>query len=165
MHNMQIRLYGVAPESIVDGPGLRYALFTQGCPHGCAGCHNPGSHDPHAGYNKDISSILHDIYENPLLSGVTFSGGEPFLQAKALCELGRALKNTKTHITTFTGYTLEALQKLAKDRADIAELLHLTDMLIDGPYIAELYSEDLIFRGSSNQGIWCKDAQGWRLQS
>ncbi len=164
MPNAQIRLHGVAPESIVDGPGIRYAIFTQGCPHACEGCHNPGSHNPQAGYNKDIDTLLKDIQENPLLSGVTFSGGEPFLQAEALCTLARALKMQHMHITTFTGYTLEELETNAAQNAAIKELLQLTDMLIDGPYVAALYHEDLVFRGSANQRIWHKEQGAWRQE-
>ncbi len=164
MPNALIRLHGVAPESIVDGPGIRYAIFTQGCPHACVGCHNPGSHAPHAGYNKDIATLLHDIQENPLLSGVTFSGGEPFMQAKALCELGRSLKKIPLHITTFTGYTLEELEELSQRHTHFAELLQLTDMLIDGKYEADLYNEELVFRGSANQRIWHKKNGTWQLE-
>ena len=85
-------LYGEAPESIVDGPGLRYSIFVQGCPHHCPGCHNPQSHSFGTGYKKTTDELLSSIKENPLLAGVTFSGGEPFCQAEALCELARAIK-------------------------------------------------------------------------
>ncbi len=164
MLNAQIRLHGVAPESIVDGPGLRYAIFAQGCPHQCKGCHNPGSHDSEAGYMKDIASLLADIKENPLLSGVTFSGGEPFLQAQAFCILGQALQDTSLSIMTYTGYTLEKLEALALHDAAVAELLHLSHMLVDGPYEKHLYSEELIFRGSSNQRLWQKKEGLWHIQ-
>ena len=160
---MQIRLHGVAPESIVDGPGVRYAIFTQGCPHNCVGCHNPSSHNILGGYVKDVEVLFQDIKVNPILSGVTFSGGEPFLQAKPLCKLGRLLKNENIPILTFSGYTLENLQNLAQTSSAITELLDLTDMLIDGPYIQKLYSDDLLFRGSSNQRIWSKKNNSWFL--
>ncbi len=164
MLNATIRLHGVAPESIVDGPGLRYAIFTQGCVHNCQGCHNPGSHDIEAGYNKSVQKIFDDIVQNPLLSGVTFSGGEPFLQASALCELGHALKKTSSlSIITYTGYTLESLEHMAQNNASIDQLLQLTDMLIDGPFIQKFYHEDLRFCGSSNQRIWCKVQGQWQL--
>ncbi len=163
MLNAQLRLHGVAPESIVDGPGVRYAIFTQGCPHNCVGCHNPGSHDPQAGYHKDIQTLLSDILENPLLSGVTFSGGEPFMQAEVLCSLARALKDASLHITTYTGYTLEFLEVQAVTQKPIGNLLELTDMLVDGPYVAELFTEELVFKGSSNQRIWRKERGLWHL--
>ena len=81
---MKIKLFGLANDSIVDGPGLRFAVFTQGCHHNCEGCHNPGSHDPEGGYWEDCDVIIKKIKENPLLDGITFSGGEPFLQAEDL---------------------------------------------------------------------------------
>ncbi len=158
MPKTMLRLHGVALESIVDGPGLRHVIFTQGCPHACPGCHNPDSHDLLGGYLQDTDSLLQDILQNPLLSGVTFSGGEPFLQAKPLCSLAKTLKEHRMHIAIYTGYMLEILQKNT-DPA-IATLLDYADMLIDGPYVAKLFHEDLLFRGSSNQRIWQKDPNG-----
>ncbi len=158
-----IRLHGVAPESIVDGPGLRYAIFTQGCIHNCPGCHNPSSHDPSGGYDKDIQLLLEEILINPLLAGVTFSGGEPFLQANALCTLGKHLKFHNIPILTFTGYTLENLQFMAKKNPEIAQLLTLSSMLIDGKFKQELRDENLRFCGSTNQRFWRKEDNGWQL--
>ncbi|NLE20409.1 MAG: 4Fe-4S cluster-binding domain-containing protein, partial [Clostridiales bacterium] len=80
---MNIRLNGTVSDSIVDGPGLRLAVFTQGCPHRCPGCHNPGTHDPAGGYEADTAAVLADLKENPLLDGLTLSGGEPFAQPEA----------------------------------------------------------------------------------
>ena len=80
----EIRISGIVEESIVDGPGLRYVLFTQGCPHHCPGCHNPQTHDFSGGYDADLDEIVRQIAGDPLMSGVTFSGGEPFCQAEAL---------------------------------------------------------------------------------
>ena len=84
-----LRLSGVISESIVDGPGFRYVVFTQGCPHGCPGCHNPQTHDFNGGTLIDPLTLLPEIDENPLLAGVTFSGGEPFCQPEALLPLAR----------------------------------------------------------------------------
>ena len=81
---MEIRIAGVVKESIVDGPGLRFTLFVQGCIHNCKGCHNPQTHDLNAGKLVKSETILKAIKDNPLLDGVTFSGGEPFLQPEAL---------------------------------------------------------------------------------
>ena len=89
--NVTLRLAGIEPESIVDGPGIRLTVFVQGCPHHCLGCHNPETHDFEGGTLVSISEILEQIDENPLLSGVTFSGGEPFEQAKALLSLAKGL--------------------------------------------------------------------------
>ena len=84
-----LRLAGTVEDSIVDGPGIRYTIFVQGCPHHCPGCHNPQTHDFAGGYLADPKSLLEEIRKNPLLSGVTFSGGEPFCQPEALVDLGR----------------------------------------------------------------------------
>ena len=80
----EIKIAGVVKESTVDGPGFRYTVFTQGCPHNCYGCHNPGTHDFNGGKYVKISKLAEDINKNPLLKGVTISGGEPFMQAKKL---------------------------------------------------------------------------------
>ena len=82
-----IDVCGIEPESIVDGPGFRYVVFVQGCPHHCPGCHNPQSHAFGVGTKRTVDELLEEMRENPLLSGVTLSGGEPFCQAEALCEL------------------------------------------------------------------------------
>ena len=82
-----LRISGIIDESIVDGKGLRYTIFTQGCPHHCEGCHNPDTHDFEGGTEKEITAIYEEICSNPLLSGVTFSGGEPFCQPAPLAVL------------------------------------------------------------------------------
>ena len=88
----ELRLAGTEPESIVDGRGFRYTVFVQGCPHNCPGCQNPQTHDFGGGYPMPIDKLLGEIKQNPLLRGVTFSGGEPFSQAAGLAklEIGRA---------------------------------------------------------------------------
>ncbi len=146
-------LYGEAPESIVDGPGLRYSIFVQGCPHHCPGCHNPQSHSFGTGYKKTTDELLSSIKENPLLAGVTFSGGEPFCQAEALCELARAIKALGLNIYIYSGYTIEQLLEKAVQNPFIKELLYTCDTLIDGPYIEQQRNLDLLFRGSENQRI------------
>ena len=149
----QLRISGVIEESIVDGPGFRYVIFTQGCPHGCPGCHNPQTHDFNGGTLIDPLCLLPEIDENPLLSGVTFSGGEPFVQPKALLPLAREIKKRCLHLLIYSGYTYEQLSALARTDQAIAELLRLCDTLIDGPYVEEERDLTLQFRGSSNQRI------------
>lgn len=148
-----IRLAGIVRESIVDGPGIRFTVFCQGCPHACEGCHNPETHDFAGGKDISIERLLEEIDKDKLLAGVTFSGGEPFCQAEAFACLGRGVKERGLNITVFSGYTLEELQEMAMQRADVRELLELTDILIDGPFINELRDLTLQFRGSSNQRV------------
>ena len=148
-----IRLAGIVRESIVDGPGIRFTVFCQGCPHACEGCHNPETHDFAGGKDISIERLLEEIDKDKLLAGVTFSGGEPFCQAEAFACLGRGVKERGLNITVFSGYTLEELQNMAVQRADVRELLELTDILIDGPFINELRDLTLQFRGSSNQRV------------
>lgn len=147
----KLRISGIIKESIVDGPGIRYVLFTQGCLHKCEGCHNPQTHDLEGGYFIDIDDILAEVKKNPLLDGLTFSGGEPFLQPEALGKLGKAVKAIGLNIITYSGYTFEQLTELSKNKPDITSLLQVTDILIDGRF--ELAQKDLLlkFRGSKNQ--------------
>lgn len=148
-----LRISGVISESIVDGPGFRYVVFTQGCPHGCPGCHNPQTHDFHGGTLIDPLTLLPEIDENPLLSGVTLSGGEPFVQPEALLPLARQIKARGLHLLIFSGYTYEQLLDLASSRQAVDQLLRLCDTLIDGPYIEEQRDLTLQFRGSANQRV------------
>lgn len=148
-----LRLSGVISESIVDGPGFRYVVFTQGCPHGCPGCHNPQTHDFNGGTLIDPLTLLPEIDENPLLAGVTFSGGEPFCQPEALLPLAREIKARGLHLLIFSGYTYEQLQAMAASSEATAQLLRLCNTLIDGPYIEEQRDLTLQFRGSANQRV------------
>ena len=151
MESTKIRLYGVVHDSIVDGPGLRYTLFTQGCLHHCPGCHNPQSWDINGGYEEDIETIVADILSNPLLDGITLSGGEPFLQVKPLKILVSQIKaQTSLHIMIYSGYVYEDILKLGQDAID---LLSLCDTLVDGRFVLSLRSLELIYKGSSNQRI------------
>lgn len=148
-----IRLAGVVRESIVDGPGLRFTVFCQGCPHGCEGCHNPDTHDFSGGYDCDIDKILAAVDENPLLDGVTFSGGEPMCQPEAFSLLAAELKKRKLNIVTYTGYTYEELLKISETRPAVKELLDLTDLLVDGRFVMAERDLTLLFRGSGNQRV------------
>lgn len=154
MEMKTLRLAGVMRESIVDGPGIRMTVFGQGCPHHCKGCHNPETHDPSGGYISHPENILKAIDQNPLLQGVTFSGGEPFFQAEAFAELGAEIKKKGLHITTYSGYTFEQLLAGAKEgKPGWKELLSVTDLLIDGKFVIEERSLNILFRGSKNQRL------------
>lgn len=147
-----LRLAGVIRESIVDGPGFRFVVFCQGCPHRCEGCHNPESHDFKGGKIYTLEKIMDAVLKDPLLDGVTFSGGEPFCQAPAFAKLGRMLREHGLNIVTYTGYTYEQLQaKISRNEKGIDELLSITDILIDGRYEKDKRDLTLLFRGSTNQ--------------
>ncbi|MCI9049088.1 MAG: anaerobic ribonucleoside-triphosphate reductase activating protein [Coprobacillus sp.] len=145
-----IRLYGTVNDSIVDGPGLRYVVFTQGCPHHCKGCHNPNSHDLLGGYLVDMKDLLLEIDKNSLLDGITISGGEPFIQAKNLISFIKEIKKRHLHIMIYSGYTFEEIMSLGKDER---ELLSLCDTLVDGRFIQSQRSLSLRYKGSLNQRI------------
>ncbi len=148
---MDIRIAGVIEESIVDGWGIRYVVFTQGCPHNCPGCHNPETHDFNGGVVIDTDKLIKDFKNNPLLKGITFSGGEPFLQSKPLLELAQKIHALGKDVTCYTGYTYEEIISSGND--DWIKLLDETDVLIDGKFILEKRNLKLLFRGSSNQRI------------
>lgn len=137
----------------MDGPGIRMTIFTQGCNHHCPGCQNPQTHDFNGGHFIDIDEILSMIDENPLLDGITFSGGDPMDQAAALVPLAREIKERGMNLVIFTGYTYERLMELSHECPDMFELLTFADILIDGPFIMAKKSLELKFRGSSNQRI------------
>ena len=147
---MKLRIAGTVNDSIVDGPGIRFTVFVQGCPHNCKGCHNPQTHDFNGGTITDTDELLEKIKSNPLLDGVTFSGGEPFFQAGALASLGKEIKKLGLDIVTYTGYTFEKLYE-GRSENHWDELLGITDILIDGPFILEQKDWEIKFRGSSNQ--------------
>lgn len=148
---MKIRLAGIVQESIVDGPGYRLAVFAQGCPHGCPECHNPQTHDPNGGTLRDTDEVIAMMGRNPLVRGVTLTGGEPLMQPEPMAEIARAAKARGMNVWCFTGFTLEAL--MAQPCPDRMRLLESVDVLVDGPYIARERSLDLLYRGSKNQRL------------
>ena len=148
----KIRLSGIIEESIVDGPGIRFVIFSQGCPHHCKGCHNPQTFNPSGGYEDDTNNLITKIKKNPLLKGVTFSGGEPFLQAEAFTELAREIHSLGLDVMSYTGYVFEDLIA-CKENISWQNLLHNIDILVDGPFLLEKKSLLLKFRGSENQRI------------
>ena len=146
---MEIRLAGIVNDSIVDGTGIRLTVFVQGCTHNCKGCHNPQTHDLNGGYIADTDDILAKALENPLLEGLTFSGGEPFLQPLPLAELAEKAHKKGFNIFCYTGFLYEDILKDENKK----KLLENVDYLIDGPFIEEQKSLLLNFRGSKNQRI------------
>jgi len=149
-----MRLSGITAESVVDGPGLRYVIFTQGCFHSCPKCHNPESWDTEGGKEFSVKQIIRMAKQHKKTHrGITFSGGEPFLQADALAQIAHAIRQTGWDVVIYTGYTYEELLDLSNTDAGIKGLFSLCDLLIDGKYIHKLRSAKLPFRGSSNQRI------------
>ncbi len=150
---MDIRISGTVSESIVDGPGFRYTVFVQGCPHNCQGCHNPQTHDFYGGKIVDTDELFRECIDDPLNRGVTFSGGEPFSQAKALYELGKRFKERGYNLWCYTGWTIEELWKISESDSYVGKLLSIIDVLVDGQFIEERKSLSLTFRGSDNQRL------------
>lgn len=146
-----IRIAGLVKESIVDGPGFRYTLFTQGCPHHCPGCHNPETHDFAGGRLITVDEVTEDFFKNPMLKGITLSGGEPFAQAQVLASLAERIRAKGKDVVVYTGYTFEQLLSGMVPHAQ--ELLAQTDLLIDGRFELEQRDLTLKFRGSANQRI------------
>lgn len=148
---MEIRIFGTAEDSIVDGPGIRFAVFTQGCPHHCPGCHNPESHSFEGGRTADTQEIIAQMVTNPLLDGLTLSGGDPLCQPEACLELAQAAHGAGLNVWCYTGYTWEALLQ-ENDPARMA-LLQAVDVLVDGPFVLAQRSLELKFCGSRNQRL------------
>lgn len=144
-----MRISDTIHDSIVDGPGLRYVVFTQGCRHSCEGCHNPDTHDPLGGYEMSVREIIDDMLSNPLTDGLTLSGGEPFLQAEECAAIARAARENGLNVWCYSGYTFE---QLLEDKA-MRPLLEQLDVLVDGPFVLAQKSLTLKWRGSSNQRV------------
>lgn len=145
-----LNLAGIVEDSIVDGPGIRTTVFCQGCPHHCKGCHNPETWSFEGGTPMEEAAILRIIKSNPLVKGVTFSGGEPFAQADGFSVLAKLLKENGYEVASYSGYTFEELYRGTEAQK---EMLKHIDVLIDGRYVEELRSLTLVYRGSANQRI------------
>ena len=148
-----IRLFGLVTDSIVDGPGFRVSIFTQGCPHHCEGCHNPGSHDPAAGKEWTLDEVEKKFTGNPLLDGITLTGGEPFQQPAACAELARRAHQKGLNVWSYSGYTYEKLREMAQRDEGVNALLSEIDVLVDGPFLLKERSLELLYCGSKNQRI------------
>jgi anaerobic ribonucleoside-triphosphate reductase activating protein len=146
-----VRVAGVKHDSIVDGPGLRFVVFAQGCPLGCPECHNPAALDPNGGTEVLPSDLIHEMQRNPLISGLTLTGGEPFFQAAALVPIAKAALESGLSVWIYSGYTFEEL--LQSGNPDWLTLLGHADVLVDGPFIEAQKSLRIKFRGSKNQRI------------
>jgi anaerobic ribonucleoside-triphosphate reductase activating protein len=146
-----IRVAGIADDSIVDGPGLRMTIFMQGCDKDCPGCHNPEARVRGGGAVYTAAGLFDKIRANPLLTGVTFSGGEPLLQAAALVPLAELIRAEGLSLAIYTGERAEDI--FARNDEHVLRLLSCADVLIDGPFVLAEKSLTLPFRGSANQRI------------
>lgn len=152
---MKIRLSSpLSFDSIVDGPGLRMVIWTQGCIHNCNECHNPQTHNLYGGYEVDISEVINNIQNLKLQRGITFSGGEPFLQPEPLEKIAKEAKNSNLDVWAYTGFTFEQLlDNKNPNYFKNINLLNQIDILVDGKFIYEKRNIHLRFRGSSNQRV------------
>ena len=159
MENMAIINYAQLIErSQVNGPGNRAVIWVQGCPIHCFGCANKEFQPFIKNKSITVEEMAEKILSIKELDGITYSGGEPFCQARPLAELAKILKaaNNSFNIITYTGYTIEEIRR--KNRKNWNELLSITDLpitdlLIDGRFIQELADKNLYLRGSSNQKL------------
>lgn len=144
---MKITVAGIVKESLVDGPGIRYVIFSKGCKHNCPGCHNPDTHSFSGGKQIEIDELLKEILSLKHIDGVTFSGGDPFFQANGFKILAEKLKENNIHIIAYTGFTYEKILENEPMKA----LLEKIDILIDGPFLQDMKTLKSGFKGSENQ--------------
>ena len=147
---------GIEEESIVDGPGIRFTIFLQGCMHHCPKCHNPESWD----YSPDtleklqmnFDILIEKIKKNKLITGITLSGGDPILQHDKLIKFIDKLRESGVElpIMLYTGYLFEEIQHL-----DLIKKRYV-ESIMDGPFIQDQKSLDIPFRGSKNQRWWIR---------
>lgn len=150
---MKLRVAGLVPESIVDGPGIRLALFVQGCSRRCPGCHNPEAQDPRGGVEMTVEQLQERIRSARGIDGVTFTGGEPFEQAAPLARLGEAILEMGLNLVLYSGYTFEELLQASDGDRNIRRLLEAGWLLVDGPFILAQRDLSLPYRGSRNQRL------------
>ena len=148
-----IRLSGIAYESLVNGPGVRRVFFSQGCKHNCVGCFNPDTHDFNGGQLMNMDKLIEDVLINPIIKGITFSGGDPIEQADKFAYMAKAFKKVNLNIWCYTGYLFEELLEMSKEKVGIRELINNIDVLVDGKFEIKKKEEGLRFKGSTNQRI------------
>ena len=149
-----MKVMNILHDSVVDGEGMRSVVFFAECPHHCKGCHNPESWNARNGKDMSVDEIYKELMSNTL-TDVTFSGGEPFLQADQLFKLASLLKRSGKNIWIYSGYTIDEI--LNHPNQSYQNLLSLCDVLVDGKYVADKRDITLPFRGSSNQRIIALD--------
>ena len=140
-------------DSIVDGPGLRAVVWTQGCRHHCKGCQNPQTWTFNGGGLVPIKMVLEAIDELEYHTGITFSGGDPMYQPEACMKIAKYAKKKGLNIWVYTGFTYEELIKLSKKEPVYSEFLKVIDVLVDGRFVLAERDLSMLFRGSRNQRL------------
>lgn len=148
---MKVRLAGIVNESVSDGPGLRIALFFQGCRHHCPGCHNPQTWEFSGGEEYDLAALLSSLPDTPLIRGVTFTGGDPFYQPQPALEIAREFHRRGKEVWAYTGFIWEELLK--QPDPVLQELIRTCDVIVDGPFMQSKALPGLKYCGSSNQRL------------
>lgn len=151
--NKTVQLAGIIHESLTNGPGMRRVLFAQGCRHNCKGCFNSHTHNFNGGQTFNIDNIVTDIKKNPLIKGVTFSGGDPIEQAEAFSLIAKEVRKLNKNVWCYTGYTFEEILKNSEKDSALKELIKNIDVLVDGKFDISKKDDGLKYRGSSNQRI------------
>ena len=151
---MEIRLAAyLQPDSIVDGEGIRTVIWTQGCPHHCLGCHNPETWDFEGGALVPLTEVFEIIDSLEGQDGITFSGGDPFMQPKQCAEIAKYARSKGLNIWAYTGFTFEHLIEMVRIKPEILDFLKQVDVVVDGRFIIGKKSFNCIFRGSTNQRV------------
>lgn len=146
-----MRIAGMTQDSIVDGPGLRFTVFMQGCHFHCVGCQNPQTHDPAGGVDFPMEELSERMRSNPLTKGLTLSGGEPFDQPEDCLALSKDAHEAGLNVWCFTGWVFEDLLSHGTEAQKI--FLREIDVLVDGPFLLEQQTLALPWRGSRNQRL------------
>ena len=150
---VRLAMPDIQEDSIVDGEGIRSVIWFQGCPHHCKECHNPETWDFDSGVEVSIDDIKKQIDELEFQAGVTFSGGDPMSQIEALVELAKYVKEKGMNVWCYTGFIYEDLEKMGEKNPLYKEVFNYIDVLVDGPFVLDLKSFEVAFRGSSNQRL------------
>jgi anaerobic ribonucleoside-triphosphate reductase activating protein len=142
----------IVPMTEAEGPGKRFALWLQGCPLRCPGCCNPEMLPFEGGERRSVAEVLSEVEaaQQHGVEGVTLLGGEPLAHAEGAVLLARELRARGLSLMVFSGYTIEEARAMAPP---VPELLALTDILVDGPYVREMPDTERRWVGSTNQRI------------
>lgn len=145
---MRLNIARTLPRSEANGPGTRFVIWVQGCPLACPGCWNPDTWAFKRVQLCDVGALAADILATTGIEGVTFTGGEPFAQARALTELASLLRQEGLSVFVFTGYEMTELV-----RPEHKALLNVSDIVVSGRYVEALRQFGLKWRGSTNQEV------------